>query len=72
MLSLLYLGVKAQHCSVSSTCTFLDKKTLFKIWLNPGLSLTIFRETGPRLLLRMHGTYVTSFVWTFIKNEWNK
>ena len=67
MLSLLYLGVKAQQCSISSTCMFLDKKTLFKIWLNPGLSLTIFRETVPRLLLRMHGTYVASFVWTFIK-----
>ena len=27
---------------------FLDKKNLLKIWLNPGLNLTIFRETGPR------------------------
>ena len=27
---------------------FLDKKTLLKIWLNPGLNLTIFRVTGPR------------------------
>ena len=26
---------------------FLDKKTLFKIWLNPGLNLTIFRGSGP-------------------------
>ena len=26
---------------------FLDKKTLLKIWLNPGLNLTIFRGTGP-------------------------
>ena len=25
-----------------------DKKTMFKIWLNPGTNLTIFRETGPR------------------------
>ena len=27
---------------------FLDKKTLLKIWLNPGLNLTIFRGTWPR------------------------
>ena len=26
---------------------FTDKKTLHKIWLNPGLNLTIFRGTGP-------------------------
>ena len=26
---------------------FLDKKTLLKIWLNPGLNLTIFRGNGP-------------------------
>ena len=26
---------------------FLDTKTLLKIWLNPGLNLTIFRGTGP-------------------------
>ena len=26
---------------------FLDKKTLLKIWLNPGLNLTICRGTGP-------------------------
>ena len=26
---------------------FLDEKTVFKIWLNPGLNLTIFRGTGP-------------------------
>ena len=25
---------------------FLDKKTWFKIWLNPGLNLTIFQGTG--------------------------
>ena len=27
---------------------FLDKKTGLKIWLNPGLNLTIFGGTGPR------------------------
>ena len=34
MLSLLYLGVKAQQYFMSSSCTFLDKKTLLKVWLN--------------------------------------
>ena len=34
MLSLLYLGVKAQQYFVSSSCMFLDKKTLLKVWLN--------------------------------------
>ena len=28
---------------------FFDEKTWFKIWLNPGLNLTIFRGTGPWL-----------------------
>ena len=32
----------------SSICTSLDKKTLLKILLNPGLKLTVFRGTGPR------------------------
>ena len=48
MLSSLNLGVKTQKYFVSSSNMFLDKKTLFKIWLNPGLNLTIFRGTGPR------------------------
>ena len=26
---------------------FLDKKTFLKIWLNPGLNVTISRGTGP-------------------------
>ena len=34
MLSLLYLGVKAQQYFVSSSCMFLEKKTLLKVWLN--------------------------------------
>ena len=29
---------------------FLDKKTGLKIWLNPGLNLTISDETGPEYL----------------------
>ena len=42
MLSLLYVGVEAQQYFVSSTCMFLDKKTLLQIVLNPGL-----RTAGP-------------------------
>ena len=26
---------------------FLDEKTMLEIWLNPGLNVTIFQETGP-------------------------
>ena len=51
--SLWYLRVKAQHYFVSLSCILLDKKTLLKIWLNPGLNLTIFRGTGPADIL-MH------------------
>ena len=40
-----YLEVKAQQCFVSSRGMFLGKKTLLKIWLNPGLNLTIFPRT---------------------------
>ena len=47
VLSSLNLEVKAQRYFVSSSDMFLDKKTLLKIWLNPGLNLTIFRGTGP-------------------------
>ena len=48
MLSLLYLVVKAQQYFVTSSCMFLDEKTVLEIWLNPWLNLTIFRGTGPR------------------------
>ena len=47
MLSLLYLVVKAQQYFVTSSCIFLDEKTVLEIWLNPGLNLTMFRGTGP-------------------------
>ena len=47
MLSSLYLVVNAQQYFVTSSCMFLDEKTVLKIWLNPGLNLTIFRGTGP-------------------------
>ena len=29
---------------------FLDKKTLLKIWLNPGSNLTIIRGTGSSMV----------------------
>ena len=46
-LSFLFFKVKVQLYFVSSSYMFLDKKTLLKIWLNPGLNLTIFRGTRP-------------------------
>ena len=50
VISLLYLGVKAQQYFVSPSCMFFGNgKTLFKIWFNPGLNLTIFQGTRPRL-----------------------
>ena len=47
MLLLLYLVVKTEQYIVTSSCRFLDEKTMLEIWLNPGLNLTIFRGTGP-------------------------
>ena len=60
MYSLSYILLRVTFCAVitvtrgkgstaflRSSCMFLDKKTLLKIWLNPGLNLTIFRGTGP-------------------------
>ena len=46
-LSLLYLVVKDQQYFVTSSFMFLEEKNLLEILLNPGLNLTIFRETGP-------------------------
>ena len=66
MLSSLNLEVKAQKYFVSSSNFFLDKKTLLKIWLNPGLNLTIFRGTGPSCYLA-----VLSFVLFFGSEEYN-
>ena len=43
-----YFTVLAQQYFLSSSCMFLGKKTLFKIWLNPGLNLAIFPGTRPR------------------------
>ena len=43
-----YFTVLAQQYFLSSSCMFLDKETLFKSWLNPGLNLAIFPGTRPR------------------------
>ena len=43
----MFLMVKTHQYFIASNCMFLDEKTVFKIWLNPGLNLTIFRGTGP-------------------------
>ena len=51
VLLLLYLVVKAQQYIVTLSCVFLDEKTMLEIWLNPGLNLTIFRGTRPRLII---------------------
>ena len=48
MLSLPNLRVKAQQYFVSSSCMFLDKKTLIKIYLNRGINFKpSFEEPGP-------------------------
>ena len=66
MLSSLNLAVKTQKV-VSLSNMFLEKKTLLKIWLNPGFNLTIFRGTGPwRLwfgfgLIILRGIYKKTF-----------
>ena len=57
MLSLLYLGVKAQQYFFSLSCMSLEKKTFLKTKLNPGLNVTIFRGTGP---------------WYYSKNHWKR
>ena len=51
MLSLLYLLVKAQQYFVTSSCLFLDEKTVLEVWLNPRLNLTIFPGTRPKGLV---------------------
>ena len=47
VLSSLSLEVKALQYFLSSSDLLLDKKTLVKIWLNPGLNLTIFGGAWP-------------------------
>ena len=63
MLSLLYLVVKAKIYFVSSSCMFLDEKTVLEIWLNPGLNLTIFRGTRLEIALFSHVVLFCLFVF---------
>ena len=51
VLSTLNLEVKTPQYFVSSSNMFLDKKTLLKIRVNPGLNLTIFQGTGRRVTM---------------------
>ena len=46
VLLLLYLVEEAPQYFVTSSCMFLDEKTLLEMWLHPGLNLTIFQGTG--------------------------
>ena len=39
-------GSTQQHF-VTSSCMFLNEKTVLEVWLNPGLNLTIFWGNGP-------------------------
>ena len=47
VIQLLYRGKKAEQYFVRLSCTFLYRKLLLKVWLKPGLNLTVFRGTGP-------------------------
>ena len=52
MLSSLNLGVKTETYFVSSSNMFLDKKTLLKIWLNPGLNHLLRNRARTRMTAR--------------------
>ena len=54
--------VERHNWFVSSEGMFLDKKTLLKIWLNPGLNWTIFRGTGTRALGKKYLTQTKSLI----------
>ena len=58
----MYLRAKAQVYFVSLSYMFLDKKTLLKIWLNPGLN---FPGTGLSCYL------VLSFILVFGSEKYN-
>ena len=75
VLSSLYLEVKTPQYFVSSSDLFLDKKTLIKIRVNPGLNLTIFRGTGPRVtmpseLSKQWNDAITYFTCSRISQHW--
>ena len=68
---LVYLGVKAEQYFESSNFMSLDKKTLLKIWLNPGLNLTIFWETGRIWILILITLFLSFFSFLNIVCTWN-
>ena len=73
VLSLPYLGVKAQQYFVSLSSVFLAKKTLIKILLNPGLHLTIFqgtRSSPDKPFVHSLVTYMCS--GCCLRHRWNK
>ena len=71
VLSLPYLGVKAQQYFVSLSCVFLDKKTLIKILLDPGLNLTIFQGTRCRSIIFLRILQITRkrFHWRILSQS---
>ena len=55
MLSLLYLGVKAeQYFATSLSCMFLDKKTLPKIWLKEDVTRDDYNDDFKRNTALQH------------------
>ena len=75
MLSSLNLGAETQKYFVSLSNMFFDKKTWFKIWLNPGLNLTIFRGTGPwpwKVIRKTKGEGVLGSRWILERLHLNR
>ena len=50
---------------------FLDEKTVLEIWLNPGLNLTIFQETGPRVFVSLFIRNRVCGACTCLKRIWD-
>ena len=63
--------MKAQQYFVSLSCVFLDKKTLIKIFLNPGLNLTIFQGTRCRSIIFLRILQITRkrFHWRILSQS---
>ena len=50
---------------------FLDEKTVLEIWLNPGLNLTIFQETGRRVFVSLFIRNRVCGACTCLKRIWD-
>ena len=61
-LSLPYIEVKAQQY-------VLRQENLVKLWLNPGLNLTIFRGSGPLSLVVHHVELLFRFKRALLKTN---